>query len=61
MLLHRLSNGVKIGQFGQDELWNIYDMTNYEKIRPKYYNEWLKLKKAKWLKLMDDRIEEGRK
>ena len=36
-------------------------MTNYEKIRPKYYNEWLKLKKAKWLKLMDDRIEEGRK
>jgi len=27
ILLHRLSNGVRIGQFAQDELWNIYDMT----------------------------------
>ena len=61
VLLHRLSNGVKIGQFGQDELWNIYDMSAFDKIRPNYYNEWLKLKKAKWLKLMDDRIEEGRR
>lgn len=61
VLLHRLSNGVKIGQFGQDELWNIYDMSAFDKVRPNYYNEWLKLKKAKWLKLMDDRIEEGRR
>ena len=36
-------------------------MVPYDKVRPKYYNEWLKIKKAKWLKLMDDRIEEGRR
>ena len=42
ILLHRLSTGVKIGQFAQDELWNIFDMTPYDKIRPNYVREWLK-------------------
>lgn len=41
ILLHRLSNGVKIGQFYQDDLWNIYDMSAYEKIRPRYDKYWL--------------------
>ena len=61
VLLHRLSNGVRIGQFAQDELWNIYDMTPYEKIRPNYVRDWLVEKKEKWKKLMDDRIAEGRR
>ena len=56
ILLHRLSNGVKIGQFAQDEPWNIYDMTPYETIRPKYVREWLKAKKEKWIDLMQERI-----
>jgi WD40 repeat protein len=30
--LHRLSNGVYIGQFGQSKGWNIHDMTPYEKM-----------------------------
>lgn len=42
ILLHRLSTGVKIGQFAQDELWNIFDMTPYDKVRPNYVREWLK-------------------
>ena len=40
ILIHRLSNGVKIGQFAQEEPWNIYDMTPYEQIKPKYVREW---------------------
>ena len=52
ILLHRLSNGVRIGQFYQEDLWNIYDMTPYEKIRPKYVREWLAVKKRNWMDLM---------
>ena len=60
ILLHRLSNGVKIGQFAQDNLWNIYDMSPYENIRPNYVREWLKLKKAKWFGMIEERISEAR-
>ena len=28
--LHRLTNGVKIAQFGQENYWNIYDMSLYQ-------------------------------
>lgn len=56
ILIHRLSNGVKIGQFAQEQLWNIFDMSPYEGVRPNYVREWLKQKKQKWLKLIDDRI-----
>ena len=61
ILLHRLSNGVRIGQFAQDELWNIYDMTQYDKIKPRYVREWLKEKKAKWIELVSDRLLNARK
>lgn len=60
ILIHRLSNGVKIGQFAQEQPWNIFDMTPYEGIRPRYVREWLKQKKQKWLKLIDDRIADHR-
>jgi len=59
-LLHRLSSGVKIGQFAQEQPWNIFDMTPYEGIRPHYVREWLNQKKQKWLKLIDDRIADHR-
>ena len=50
ILLHRLSNGVKIGQFGQDAFWNIFDMAQYETKtkRPNYVREWIQEKKLKW-------------
>lgn len=61
ILLHRLSNGVRIGQFAQDDLWNIYDLTPYEKIKPRYVREWLAMKKAKWMELMTDRLLNAKK
>ena len=43
--LHRLSNGVFVGQFGQAKGWNIHDMSPYENAKPRYVREWyLKLK-----------------
>jgi hypothetical protein len=43
--LHRLSNGVFIGQFGQSKGWNIHDMSPYDNVQPRYVREWyLKLK-----------------
>lgn len=48
--MHRLSNGVFIGQFGQARGWNIHDMSPYEKVKPRYVREWyLKLKALKKL------------
>ena len=61
ILLHRLSNGVRIGQFAQDDLWNIYDMTPYEKIKPKYVREWLAEKKEKWMDMMQARLLNAKK
>ncbi len=46
IFLHRLSNGVKICQFGQEHYWNIYDMTPYEKLVPNYERNFLNEKKA---------------
>lgn len=60
ILLHRLSNGVRIGQFAQDEPWNIYDMTPYEKVRPKYVQFWLEAKRQKWKDMIIDKIEKAK-
>lgn len=60
ILLHRLSNGVKIGQFAQDEPWNIYDMTPYDKIRPNYVQFWLENKRVKWRAMITDKIEKAK-
>ena len=60
ILLHRLSNGVKVIQFAQDNSWNIYDMKPYEKIRPNYVRDWLKEKKQKWIGMINDRIKSAR-
>lgn len=56
ILLHRLSNGVRIGQFAQDDLWNIKDMYPYQGVRPRYVREWLAIKKEVWMNLMEKRL-----
>lgn len=63
ILLHRLSNGVKIGQFGQDAFWNIFDMSQYDPkiVRPNYVREWIKDKKNAWKKLIEAKIEQAKK
>lgn len=63
ILLHRLSNGVKIGQFGQDAFWNIFDMSQYDPkvVRPNYVREWIKEKKDAWRKMIEDKIEVAKK
>lgn len=51
---------MKVGQFGQDEYWNIYDMSPYDSVRPNYVREWLRDKKEKWKQMMEDRIRAAR-
>lgn len=38
ILLHRMSNGQKVGQFGQST-WNIYDMSSVRR-KPHYVRDW---------------------
>jgi hypothetical protein len=39
--LHRFIDGVHIGQFGQDSMWNIHDLTAFQHRRPNYTRSWL--------------------
>ena len=59
ILLHRLSNGVKIGKFGQDAFWNIFDMSQYDTktVKPNYVRDWIKEKKVSWRRMIEDAIE----
>ena len=34
-------DGVHIGQFGQDSMWNIHDLTAFDKRKPNYTRSWL--------------------
>jgi hypothetical protein len=56
-LLHRLSTGQKVGQFGQST-WNIYDMSTIKR-RPNYDRDWLNAKKAVWFKFVMERLREA--
>jgi WD40 repeat protein len=49
--LHRLSNGVFIGQFGQAHAWNIHDISAFEKRKPRYVREWYLRLKARMKEL----------
>jgi hypothetical protein len=43
--LHKLSNGVLIGRFGQSAAWNIHDVSAFDNKKPRFVREWyLKLK-----------------
>ena len=57
ILLHRLSTGQKVGQFGQSS-WNIYDMSTIKR-RPNYDRDWLNAKKAIWFKFVMERLREA--
>jgi hypothetical protein len=59
ILLHRLSNGQKVGQFGQST-WNIYDMSTVKR-RPIYERKWFDSKKEIWKKFVKERIEEAKR
>lgn len=56
--LHRLSNGVFIGQFGQSNGWNIHDMSPYEKRKPRYVREWYLKLKARMKANKDKKVNE---
>ena len=56
--LHRLSNGVFVGQFGQATPWNINDMNPYKNRKPRYVREWYKKLKDRMKYLRDKRIAE---
>ena len=61
ILLHRMSNGAKIGQFSQDATWNIKTLNeNKKKYRPNYVREWFKEKKEAWKKFFDTKLEEAK-
>lgn len=39
--LTRFTDGVHIGQFGQDSMWNINDLSAFSNRQPKYTRSWL--------------------
>ena len=59
--LHRLSNGVFVGQFGQAKAWNIHDMSPYEGRKPRYVREWYLKLKAKMKTNKDKKANEEQK
>ena len=60
--LHRLENGVCIGQFGQSKGWNIHDMSPYENVKPRYVRDWyLKLKSIMKANKVKKESEEAKK
>ena len=61
ILLHRLSNGVKVGQFNQEHLWYIKNMAPYEGRRPNLVRDWFKKKKEIWKAMLDEKIDKARK
>ncbi len=61
ILLHRMSNGAKIGQFSQDATWNIRTLNqNKKQYRPNYVRDWFEEKKAAWKRFFNQRIQEAR-
>ena len=45
ILLHRLKNGAKVGQFSQEATWTLKKVDTYINKRPNYVREWFKKKK----------------
>ena len=61
IMLHRLSNGVKIGHLGQETFWNIYDMTPFDRVRPKYVQEWFNERRDKFKVYVSNKLVEMEK
>lgn len=59
ILLHKLSNGARVGQFSQDAAWNIRaldDKSTKKKIRPRYVPEWFNSKREAWKTFVEKKI-----
>ena len=61
IMLHRLSNGVKIGHLGQETFWNIYDMSPFDRVRPKYVQEWFNERRDKFKVYVSNKLVEMEK
>jgi hypothetical protein len=60
VLFHRISNGVLVGKFSSEKSWNIEDMSEFEFRRPNMVREWLRSKIARWLKFLEEKVNEGK-
>lgn len=60
ILLHRLSNGVLVGQFGQENYWNIYDMTPYDGVMPNFERNWFRQQKENWRNKLQEIVDKAR-
>lgn len=59
IVLHRLTTGQKVGQFGQST-WNIKDVSGLRR-RPNFDRDWLIAKKEIWFKFFWQKIQEAAK
>jgi len=58
ILLHRISNGVKVGQFSQDKQWRIDDMSRHNG-KANIVREWIRERLSRWIKFLEERIKIG--
>jgi len=56
ILLHRISSGVRIGQFNQEKLWKIKSMAEFDNKRPNLVSDWLRGKIKVWKEFLEERI-----
>lgn len=56
IFIHRLSNGVKIGQLGQEKLWDIYNMKPYAGMKPNYVDYWFKNRRETYQKYYKEKF-----
>lgn len=63
ILLHKMSNGARVGQFSQEASWNIRqlnDKASRRKMRPRYVPDWFKSKKDAWTNFVQEKITKAR-
>lgn len=56
ILLHRITSGVRIGQFNQEKLWKIKTMGEFDNKRPNLVSDWLRGKIKVWREFLEERI-----
>lgn len=58
ILLHRLSNGQRVGQFGQST-WDVKEISTMRGIKVNYVREWIQGRMVEWRKHALDRVAEA--
>ena len=56
ILLHRISSGVRVGQFNQEKLWKIKNMSEFDNKRPNLVRDWLRGKIKVWKEFLEEKI-----